>query len=190
MNPNRPRLIPGPVVSIHDGKLARRQSPDAVSRHRKRKNFTLVRAVDLRARGENWLGRQDSNLGMSVPKTDALPLGDAPISPRGRIYKKPPAGGSGPDSAFPQRWQWAPQRIFPRKQPFGAFSPAPAPAAANRPPAPRRRRRGGARFARRRMGRGAKRPVKSAAFATPGAGLPKPPFSPQEMFCHRRGPEL
>lgn len=25
-----------------------------------------------------WLGRQDSNLGMSVPKTDALPLGDAP----------------------------------------------------------------------------------------------------------------
>lgn len=24
-----------------------------------------------------WLGRQDSNLGMSVPKTDALPLGDA-----------------------------------------------------------------------------------------------------------------
>ena len=27
-----------------------------------------------------WLGRQDSNLGMSVPKTDALPLGDAPTS--------------------------------------------------------------------------------------------------------------
>ncbi|ESZ05711.1 resolvase [Mesorhizobium sp. L2C089B000] len=27
-----------------------------------------------------WLGRQDSNLGMSVPKTDALPLGDAPAS--------------------------------------------------------------------------------------------------------------
>lgn len=27
---------------------------------------------------EMWLGRQDSNLGMSVPKTDALPLGDAP----------------------------------------------------------------------------------------------------------------
>jgi hypothetical protein len=26
----------------------------------------------------SWLGRQDSNLGMSVPKTDALPLGDAP----------------------------------------------------------------------------------------------------------------
>jgi hypothetical protein len=27
---------------------------------------------------ENWLGRQDSNLGMPVPKTGALPLGDAP----------------------------------------------------------------------------------------------------------------
>jgi hypothetical protein len=27
---------------------------------------------------KGWLGRQDSNLGMSVPKTDALPLGDAP----------------------------------------------------------------------------------------------------------------
>lgn len=25
-----------------------------------------------------WLGRQDSNLGLSVPKTDALPLGYAP----------------------------------------------------------------------------------------------------------------
>jgi hypothetical protein len=30
--------------------------------------------------GESWLGRQDSNLGMSVPKTDALPLGDAPTA--------------------------------------------------------------------------------------------------------------
>ena len=27
---------------------------------------------------EEWLGRQDSNLGMPVPKTGALPLGDAP----------------------------------------------------------------------------------------------------------------
>lgn len=26
-----------------------------------------------------WLGRQDSNLGMAVPKTAALPLGDAPM---------------------------------------------------------------------------------------------------------------
>ena len=28
----------------------------------------------------NWLGRQDSNLGMAVPKTAALPLGDAPAA--------------------------------------------------------------------------------------------------------------
>ena len=27
-----------------------------------------------------WLGCQDSNLGMSVPKTDALPLGDTPTT--------------------------------------------------------------------------------------------------------------
>ena len=27
-----------------------------------------------------WLGREDSNLRMSVPKTDALPLGDAPTA--------------------------------------------------------------------------------------------------------------
>ena len=31
---------------------------------------------------EGWLGRQDSNLRMPVPKTGALPLGDAPaVSP-------------------------------------------------------------------------------------------------------------
>jgi hypothetical protein len=28
----------------------------------------------------SWLGRQDSNLGMAVPKTAALPLGDAPTA--------------------------------------------------------------------------------------------------------------
>ena len=31
-------------------------------------------------RGREWLGRQDSNLGMAVPKTAALPLGDAPAA--------------------------------------------------------------------------------------------------------------
>jgi hypothetical protein len=30
-----------------------------------------------------WLGRQDSNLGMPVPKTGALPLGDAPTKQQG-----------------------------------------------------------------------------------------------------------
>jgi hypothetical protein len=29
---------------------------------------------------DSWLGRQDSNLGMAVPKTAALPLGDAPTA--------------------------------------------------------------------------------------------------------------
>jgi hypothetical protein len=29
-----------------------------------------------------WLGRQDSNLRMTVPKTVALPLGDAPSAGR------------------------------------------------------------------------------------------------------------
>lgn len=33
-----------------------------------------------------WLGREGSNLRMSVPKTDALPLGDAPNSKRARNY--------------------------------------------------------------------------------------------------------
>ncbi|MDB5659549.1 MAG: hypothetical protein JWS10_2164 [Cypionkella sp.] len=28
----------------------------------------------------SWLGREGSNLRMSVPKTDALPLGDAPTA--------------------------------------------------------------------------------------------------------------
>jgi hypothetical protein len=32
------------------------------------------------ARLFSWLGRQDSNLRMLVPKTSALPLGDAPIA--------------------------------------------------------------------------------------------------------------
>src|SRR4051794_36719438 len=35
------------------------------------------------AKSEIWLGRQDSNLGMAVPKTAALPLGDAPSRERG-----------------------------------------------------------------------------------------------------------
>lgn len=32
----------------------------------------------LQIAGNCWLGRQDSNLRMPVPKTGALPLGDAP----------------------------------------------------------------------------------------------------------------
>ena len=41
-----------------------------------------LRLVDTAQRRDgfygNWLGREGSNLRMSVPKTDALPLGDAP----------------------------------------------------------------------------------------------------------------
>ena len=34
--------------------------------------------AEQRRPGKVWLGRQDSNLRMPVPKTGALPLGDAP----------------------------------------------------------------------------------------------------------------
>ena len=34
----------------------------------------------------DWLGRQDSNLGMAVPKTAALPLGDAPMPFAVRLF--------------------------------------------------------------------------------------------------------
>ncbi len=37
---------------------------------------------------EAWLGRQDSNLGMAVPKTAALPLGDAPSAPSRRFSRR------------------------------------------------------------------------------------------------------
>jgi hypothetical protein len=39
---------------------------------------TAERLVDNCAK--DWLGRQDSNLRMPVPKTGALPLGDAPAA--------------------------------------------------------------------------------------------------------------
>ena len=41
-----------------------------------RKPFKLI--IDLTNRPD-WLGWQDSNLRMAVPKTAALPLGDIPI---------------------------------------------------------------------------------------------------------------
>ena len=43
----------------------------------------------------SWLGRQGSNLGMSVPKTDALPLGDAPTEAVfSRCILEPQGGGA------------------------------------------------------------------------------------------------
>ena len=61
------------------------QMRDSVQQHTpKPVSFRSVRDVFF---AEGWLGRQDSNLGMSIPKTDALPLGDAPTSRR--IYINP-----------------------------------------------------------------------------------------------------
>ena len=40
-------------------------------------NFPFDRFEDV-AKTKKWLGRQDSNLGMPIPKTGALPLGYAP----------------------------------------------------------------------------------------------------------------
>ena len=34
--------------------------------------------IKVKTISNDWLGREGSNLRMSVPKTDALPLGDAP----------------------------------------------------------------------------------------------------------------
>ncbi len=37
-----------------------------------------AQVFEILFQGREWLGREDSNLRMSIPKTDALPLGDAP----------------------------------------------------------------------------------------------------------------
>ena len=43
--------------------------------------FTFLGAAGagLSTRSKKWLGCQDSNLGMAIPKTAALPLGDTPM---------------------------------------------------------------------------------------------------------------
>ena len=48
-----------------------------VGKSRPGKDRVIARMQMLSGR---WLGRQDSNLGMAVPKTAALPLGDAPTA--------------------------------------------------------------------------------------------------------------
>ncbi len=45
----------------------------------RRLNKLLIKLVNI-----DWLGRQDSNLGMAAPKAAALPLGDAPT--RGFVH--------------------------------------------------------------------------------------------------------
>jgi hypothetical protein len=47
---------------------------------RKQRDFSAERLDGERVRSGDWLGREDSNLRMTVPKTVALPLGDAPSS--------------------------------------------------------------------------------------------------------------
>jgi hypothetical protein len=46
----------------------------------------LYKINKLQINEKDWLGRQDSNLGMPVPKTGALPLGDAPTN--GKDYRE------------------------------------------------------------------------------------------------------
>ena len=54
---------------------------------------------------KNWLGWQDSNLRMPVPKTGALPLGDTPAVPllgeSERPYSERKSEGNAPNSLFP-----------------------------------------------------------------------------------------
>jgi hypothetical protein len=54
--------------------------------------------IDIFSISRDWLGRQDSNLGMAVPKTAALPLGDAPK--RWRLHNRHEPGWQ---PGFPQR---------------------------------------------------------------------------------------
>ena len=63
---------PGPMVppSLRQGAAALRSSLRQGNR----------RPAGLGDGGMDWLGRQDSNLGMAAPKAAALPLGDAPAS--------------------------------------------------------------------------------------------------------------
>ena len=72
------------------------QQPDRYN-PRKQREFSAGRPNGERVAAGGWLGREDSNLRMTVPKTVALPLGDAPSDPvllgRGRDHK---ADGVGP----------------------------------------------------------------------------------------------
>lgn len=49
-----------------------KKAPDNRGNNEEKELEMLLRSI--------WLGRQDSNLRMPVPKTGALPLGDAPKS--------------------------------------------------------------------------------------------------------------
>src|SRR5690606_2444150 len=58
-------------------------SPRAPSADSRRLDCQAARRPETLGGGrlrDCWLGRQDSNLGMAVPKTASLPLGDAPTA--------------------------------------------------------------------------------------------------------------
>ena len=61
----------GALQSIHGQSGRVRGSLRVAERHSLNANLLKNR--------EKWLGREDSNLRMAVPKTAALPLGDAPM---------------------------------------------------------------------------------------------------------------
>lgn len=62
-------------------RACRTKAPDPWIRSGQARRFHRCATTEI------WLGRQDSNLGMAVPKTAALPLGDAPM--RGRERELP-----------------------------------------------------------------------------------------------------
>ena len=60
---------------------------------RKQRDFSAERPNGERVWSGGWLGREDSNLRMTVPKTVALPLGDAPIAAVSRTTRRRLQGG-------------------------------------------------------------------------------------------------
>jgi hypothetical protein len=56
---------------------------------------SLPNQADSGALADEWLGRQDSNLGMPESKSGALPLGDAPIKNQARGTRLKVKGKSG-----------------------------------------------------------------------------------------------
>src|SRR5690606_18782841 len=58
-----------------------------------------LKYLPFRLGGKAWLGRQDSNLGMAVPKTAALPLGYAPSRDACRRRGAAAAGGASSSKA-------------------------------------------------------------------------------------------
>jgi hypothetical protein len=83
--PREKRRLPNVLLSNctwKDGKVVAtlRQTSDLPAGTTTASAFIEAGATATAAKKGIWLGRQDSNLGMAVPKTAALPLGDAPTA--------------------------------------------------------------------------------------------------------------